>query len=278
MGKRLTQEEFIERCLKVHKNKYDLSKTIYKNMQSKIEVICKMHGVFLIAPQHFLEGTMCSFCNKERLRTLRSKNVIQFKTEANAMHREKYDYKHSVYKNNNIKLKILCPDHGIFEQTPANHLRGHGCLLCSKMKKSKKECNLAAWLSAYTSVDQNYKPSWLGRKEIDIYLPEYDIGVEYNGLIYHHSTLNTTSYYKRFTKNQNYHKNKYDLCLENNVDLIHIFEFEDIEEWKQKILNYFSNPSDFTITFTNERRSYCHDNIPLTFYGISKILHGDLVE
>ena len=33
------------------------------------------------------------------------------------------------------KIKIICPIHGIFEQTPDNHLSGRGCQKCSKNLK-----------------------------------------------------------------------------------------------------------------------------------------------
>lgn len=34
-----------------------------------------------------------------------------------------------------LKVKIICEKHGIFEQTPAHHMRGNGCQLCSENKK-----------------------------------------------------------------------------------------------------------------------------------------------
>ena len=36
-------------------------------------------------------------------------------------------------------------------------------------------------------------------------------------------------------KEPNYHLNKYNLCKENGIDLIHIFEFEDLDEWLVKL-------------------------------------------
>lgn len=64
MGKKLTQEQFIEKCKIVHKDTYDLSKVVYISMHIKVEIICKIHGSFLIAPNHFLKGTMCSFVTR----------------------------------------------------------------------------------------------------------------------------------------------------------------------------------------------------------------------
>lgn len=41
MGKKLTTEKFINKAKKIHGNKYDYSKTIYKKAHSKVTIICK---------------------------------------------------------------------------------------------------------------------------------------------------------------------------------------------------------------------------------------------
>jgi len=46
-----------------------------------------------------------------------------------------YDYSLVNYKKSNEKVKIICKKHGIFEQTPNNHLRGRGCNLCGMDNK-----------------------------------------------------------------------------------------------------------------------------------------------
>ena len=48
---------------------------------------------------------------------------------------------------------------------------------------------------------------------------------------------------------------KYDICKQNGVSLIHIFEFEDLDKWKKKLSFYFTNPDDFEILFSNEKRT-----------------------
>jgi len=78
-------------------------------------------------------------------------------------------------------------------------------------------------------------------KELDIYLPEYDLAIEYNGSIWHshgiskHSQFNTPVVYK------DRHLNKMKMCLEKSIDLIHIFEdeyiknpdfYQDLIAWK----------------------------------------------
>ena len=42
----------------------------------------------------------------------------------------------TVYENCRSKVKIICPTHGEFEQTPKLHLKGAGCGKCVGTAKS----------------------------------------------------------------------------------------------------------------------------------------------
>lgn len=42
-------------------------------------------------------------------------------------HDNKYDYSLTEYTYSNVKVKIICPVHGVFEQVPSKHLVGYGC-------------------------------------------------------------------------------------------------------------------------------------------------------
>lgn len=61
--------------------------------------------------------------------------------------------------------------------------------------------------------------------EIDIYLPEVRLAIEYNGNFFH-SIKNV--------KSKNYHENKTKLCLEQGIQLVHIWEY--IWESKKEIV------------------------------------------
>lgn len=62
--------------------------------------------------------------------------------------------------------------------------------------------------------------------ELDIYLPEKNLALEFNGL-YWHSTMQ---------KEKNYHQLKSMMCKEKGIRLIHIWEDEWDDEKKQKII------------------------------------------
>jgi Zn finger protein HypA/HybF involved in hydrogenase expression len=65
-------------------------------------------------------------------------NTEQFIEKAKTTHSEKYDYSLVDYKNSLTKVKIICSNHGEFEQTPKAHIRGGGCSECVKELKTKK--------------------------------------------------------------------------------------------------------------------------------------------
>lgn len=140
MGRRrLTKEEFIEKAIKVHGNKYDYSKSIYLKNSIKVEIICKKHGDFLQTPRDHLTGVGCPKCKGEKT-TLRCLGTKQsFVRKAIEIHGNKYDYSLVEYEKSNIKVDIVCAIHGVFKQRPNDHLNGKGCIFCSGKNKKTKD-------------------------------------------------------------------------------------------------------------------------------------------
>lgn len=59
-------------------------------------------------------------------------DIDTFISKAQIKHGDKYDYSLVEYITTHIKVKIICPIHGEFEQSPANHFSGKGCRKCAK--------------------------------------------------------------------------------------------------------------------------------------------------
>lgn len=55
----------------------------------------------------------------------------KFITDAYRIHGDKYDYSTTVYTKMSSPVKISCPSHGEFYQSPMEHIRGKGCPICS---------------------------------------------------------------------------------------------------------------------------------------------------
>lgn len=63
----------------------------------------------------------------------------KFAERATKVHDGKYDYSLVCYINTASKVKIICSEHGIFEQSPNSHLAGYGCPECVGRGKSNNE-------------------------------------------------------------------------------------------------------------------------------------------
>lgn len=135
MAEKSTRDKFISTSNMVHNNKYDYSKVDYINNRIKICIICPIHGEFWQTPKDHLNGCGCPHCALEQRKLLRSKGKEKFINDARQVHGDKYDYSKVVYKNANTLVVLICPEHGVFNMRPANHLNGQGCPKCANLTK-----------------------------------------------------------------------------------------------------------------------------------------------
>ncbi|WP_144035880.1 hypothetical protein [Spirosoma fluviale] len=63
----------------------------------------------------------------------------EFIDKSRLVHGNKYDYSQVEYVDWVTKIKIGCSTHGLFEQTPNNHQRKHGCPICAFEKNSAEK-------------------------------------------------------------------------------------------------------------------------------------------
>lgn len=62
----------------------------------------------------------------------------EFIKKAKIIHGDKYDYTLTRFINSNIKVKIICPIHGEFEQYHDKHLSRKGCAKCGFISRCNK--------------------------------------------------------------------------------------------------------------------------------------------
>ena len=141
MGKKLTTEEFIERSIKIHGDKYDYSKVAYIKAKVKVCIICPEHGEFWQTPDKHLIGHECPYCNT-KVKPSREEYI----KKVNNVHNFKYDYSELIYKNKDTKICVICNEkdefgfkHGKFYVTAHNHLNGCGCPKCAKKYRYSTE-------------------------------------------------------------------------------------------------------------------------------------------
>src|SRR5690606_13293002 len=92
-------------------------------------------------PNHHLGGSGCPKCGRIRAIESKTRSNEWFICKAKSKHGDIYNYSKSEYVKHDSKLIITCPEHGDFEQTPNNHLRGNGCPKCGKIKISESRIN-----------------------------------------------------------------------------------------------------------------------------------------
>lgn len=66
-------------------------------------------------------------------------NTEIFVQKSKNLHKNKYDYTLTSFISSQQKVKICCPEHGVFEQTPNKHLMGQGCKKCGWNIRAKKK-------------------------------------------------------------------------------------------------------------------------------------------
>ena len=138
-SRKMTTEEFIEKSIELHGDKYDYSKTEYVKSSQKVIIICKEHGEFEQTPNGNLGNSGCKKCANKINGEKQRKTNEQFIEEAIKIHGNTYDYSKVEYVNSNTNVIIICKEHGECYQSPHNHLTGKGCYECSILVRSKKK-------------------------------------------------------------------------------------------------------------------------------------------
>lgn len=109
----------------------------------------------------------------------------------------------------------------------------YGCEICTKCNpinsKLGKENSLYKYLCNICDNTIRNCKDIISPQEIDIYIPEYNLAIEFNGLYWHSELF----------KNKNYHKIKSENCYKKNIHLLHIWE----DDWlyKQDIVKSIIN-------------------------------------
>lgn len=132
MPRKITPEEY----RKIFKERYPNYELLsdYNGDKNYIRVKCKIDGnVWDTKPNWLKQGAGCQKCyDSRRGNTTRIGNE-NFIKKAREIHGDKYDYSKVDYKNNKIKVCLICPKHGEFWVTPNKHIsRKDGCPLCAR--------------------------------------------------------------------------------------------------------------------------------------------------
>ncbi len=207
-------KETREKIKKKRKQQVIKSESIYKGIETK-----RSRGYDLA----FFRGRKHTLETKKKI----SQKAIELNKERTKISIETARNRIAVdgYKINGFdkkKVIITCKHNHSFmitqQYTTKSKYRKELCPVCYPRDTvcSAGEIEVRDFLSKYTTVLTNTR-KMISPLELDIYLPEFNLAVEYNGLYWHSEQY----------REKNYHLNKSLQCEEKGIKLIHIFE----DEW-----------------------------------------------
>ena len=177
---------------------------------------CKNGHEWEAKPADRSRGNGCPFCSNKKvlpgyndLATLNPQLLDEWNYDKNHLNPA------NIVAGSSIKVWWKCKKGHEWRCSPSSRIRPNGsiniCPVCSRvMRVSFSEKVLFYYIQhAFPDAVENYRPEWLNKKELDIYIPSKRLGIEYDGARFHKS--------KRDIK-----KDK--ICEEQGITLIHIRE------------------------------------------------------
>jgi hypothetical protein len=217
---KLTTDKFITNAKAIHGDKYDYSKTIYTCAMSFVTIICPVHGEFQQRPNDHVNNK-CGCWSCSATSPLTTTQFIQnLKTRFPST---TCGFSNVEYVNQSTPVTITCPVHGNFIIEPKSaYQRSPGlCSYCNynlRAKTSRGENELVEFLRSLNVDTIQSDRRIISPLELDIVLPDFNIAIEYCGLYWHS---------EQSGKNKHYHKTKHDMCQQQGIQLLTIFE----DEW-----------------------------------------------
>ena len=193
-----------------------------KNSTHKVWWICSNGHSYEASIHNRVNGkTGCPYCANQKvfkgfndLLTINPDLAKEWDYENNELNPDE------VCVNSHTKVWWICKNKHHYQSSLANRSKGQGCPFCNKRKKSSfPEQAIYYYIkSVFPDAVNGYKDEdVLGKRmELDIFIPSVNIGIEYDGRVFH--------------SNQSHEKDdrKYELCHSNNIKLIRISEDEPL--------------------------------------------------
>jgi len=153
-ARRKNTEQFIAKARMVHGDRYDYSLVEYLSAMEKVTIICPKHGPFEQTPSGHAGGSGCYECGIIASSEAKRSTTEEFIAEARMVHGDRYDYSFVEYHKNSTKVKIICPDHGLFLQIPNDHIfQRSGCPDCAQTGFNPSKLGLLYYLAITTDED-----------------------------------------------------------------------------------------------------------------------------
>jgi hypothetical protein len=224
-ARRMTQKQMLAKFKKSHGDKYEYKNAKYAGQRIPVEILCHRHGSFMQRVGDHLKGAGCPKCFDEDRRGSAQRDTAEsFIQKMDVLFPNMFTF-NGEYKNSQTYIDLTCIKHNETFQTKPNYILNgaNPCTKCNHMKSAPEDA-IAKYLSIFTTVEQRNR-TIIGPKEIDIYLPEHNLAVEFCGMYWHsHGDRDEEK------KNKLRHAEKHRLCAEKGVRLITLYE----TEWSER--------------------------------------------
>jgi len=135
-------DNFLQRCLDIHGDKYDYSLVDkYQNSLTKVKVICKKHGIFEISPEHHTNRKQgCSICKE----SIGEKSISKYLDNNNIEYKREYIFndckniKELRYDFYLPKYNLCIEYNGLQHYKPIEHFGGMDTFINQKLKDKIK--------------------------------------------------------------------------------------------------------------------------------------------
>jgi hypothetical protein len=170
-------ERFISDAIAAHGDKYDYTEVEYVNALSNVKIVCPVHGPFLQKPANHVRGVGCSKCSDIVAADKRRLSTEEFVERARRVHGDKYDYSQSQYVTSHDKVEIVCPQHGVFRQSPATHTMGNkaGCPGCAVSGFDQTKPALLYYLAVMTDNSETLYKIGITNLNVQKRFPNVDL-------------------------------------------------------------------------------------------------------
>ena len=202
----------------------------YAGNKIPIEHYCKVHNVFWsISPDGILSGYGCRECRKEKIAYKKSKTHEQYVAELAIINPDIEVVEKYIGANTQILHRCKIDGYEWLAQ-PANILNGCGCPQC---KESGGERKVRQWLQNH-GIEYIYQKTFIDCKDqkqlpFDFYLPDFNVCIEYDGE-QHFRPVDLWGGDESFKRLQLHDSIKTEYCQDNNIHLLRIPYFKNVEE------------------------------------------------
>lgn len=217
---------FEARMRLIHGDKYSYDWETMTHSRKPMRIECREHGWFVQSPHSHASGRGCPDCWEAKRRHARMLGADTIASRVTTLKPGVRLVK--VPERTADHITYICPDCGSSIKQKTNDVinTGIGCPVCSH-RVTKPVLYLQKFIEAHGfETVLEYSPDWLGRKSLDLYVPEANFAIEFNGAWCHHSSPNSTSAVAKFARKRNNHQEKWKLCKQNGVSLLQVWDFK----------------------------------------------------